>query len=811
MQTLWQDVRYGVRMLWKKPVFTLIAIITLALGIGANTAVFSVVNSILLRPLPYREPERLVLINHDYPQINLKASVSAFGYRHYRDNAKSFEHVTAVQQGSFNLTGGGEPERINGARVTANFFPLLGAQAGQGRVLLPEEEADGRNRVAVLSEAFWQRRFGGAANVLNQTITLNGENYTVVGIMPAGLQFGREVGFNVEVWLPLTFPPEMLTSNNLTNEFLFVIARLRDGVSFQQAQAEMDTLADGLRAQYMQGATRQNWGLTISSFNELIVGDIRTPLWILLGAVTLVLLIACANVANLLLARAAERHKEMAIRAAMGAGRGRVLQQLLTESVLLSVIGGVLGLALAAAGVRVLSKLEQLRIPRFHEIGLDGSVLLFTFGLAVLTGVIFGLVPALQMARTDLQETLKEGGRSGTSLARGWMRSTFVVVETALALMLLVGAGLLMRSFWRLQQVNPGFEPQQLLTMNLALPEYRYREPQQRAAFYQQALEQIRALPGVQAAGAISVLPLSGSNSSGSFRIEGREVPQNQSPPHGDRWAATAGYFETMKIPLVRGRFFNERDVADAPGVAIIDETMARKYWPNEDPVGKRITFEGPRDNPRWREIVGIVGHVKHRGLEGESRVQYYIPHGQRAQAGMFLAIRTTGNPSDLAGPVRGVLRNLDKDMPVFRVNTMEQVVADSMTLRRFTLSLLGIFAAIALILALVGLYGVLSYSVTQRSHEIGIRMALGARGADVLALVVKQGMRLTGLGIGIGLVGAFGLTRLMKTLLFGIGAADPLTYVAIAGLLATIALLACWLPARRATKVDPMIALRYE
>jgi predicted permease len=811
MGTLWQDLRYGVRMLLKKPVFTLVAIITLALGIGANTAIFSVVNSILLRPLPYLEPEQLVLINHDYPQISLKASVSAFGYQHYRDHAKSFEHVTAIQQGSFNLTGGGEPERINAARVTANFFPLIGAQAGQGRVFLPEEEADGRNRVAVLSEAFWQRRFGGSASVLNQTITLNGENYTVVGIMPAGFQFGREVGFTVDLWMPLTFPPEILVSNSLTNEFLFVIARLKNGVSFQQAQAEMDNLADGLRSQYMPGATRQNWGLTLQSFNELIIGDIRTPLWILLGAVALVLLIACANVANLLLARATERHKEMAIRAAMGAGRGRVLQQLLTESVLLSVAGGVLGLALAAAGVRILSKLDQLRIPRFHEIGLDGRVLLFTLGLAVLTGVVFGLVPAMQMAKTDLHETLKEGGRSGSSLARGWLRSTFVVIETALALMLLVGAGLLMRSFWRLQQVSPGFEPQQLLTMNLALPDYRYREPHQRASFYQQALEQIRALPGVQAAGAVSSLPLSGNNSSGSFRIEGRDVPQGQSAPHGDRWAATPGYFETMKIPLVRGRFFEQRDVESGPGVAIIDEELARKYWPNEDPLGKRITFEGTRENPRFREIVGIVGHVKHRGLEGESRVQYYLPHGQRAQAGMFLAIRTAGNPADFTGAVRGVLRNLDQDLPVFRVNTMEQVVADSMTMRRFMLSLLGVFAAIALILASVGLYGVLSYAVTQRSHEIGIRMALGARGADVLALVVKQGMRLTGIGIGIGLLGAFALTRLMKTLLFGIGAADPLTYGAIAGMLALVALLACWLPARRATRVDPMIALRYE
>jgi putative ABC transport system permease protein len=826
MNVFWQDLRYGLRMLLKKPVFTLIAILTLALGIGANTAIFSVVNSILLRPLPYPEPERLVLINHDYPMIKLKASVSAFGYRHYRDNAKSFEHVVALSNNSYNLTGGGEPERINAVNVTANFFPLLGATAGQGRVFLQDEEQDGRNRVVVLSEPFWRRRFGARADVLNQTITLNGENYTVIGIMPPSFGFGKEIGFSTDIWLPLTFPPAILTSNSLTNENLFVLARLKTGASFQQAQAEMDGIADSLRTQYMQGATRQNWGLTLQPFTEMIVGDIRTPLWILLGAVSLVLLIACANVANLLLARATERHKEIAIRTALGAGRWRVVRQLLTESVLLALVGGMLGLGLAAWGVRLLAKLEQLRVPRMQEIGLDTRVLLFTLGVSVLTGVIFGLVPALQTTRADLHETLKEGGRQGASLARGWLRSAFVVIETALALMLLIGAGLLLRSFWHLQQVSPGFDPQNLLTMNLSLPDYRYREPQQRAAFYQQALEQIRALPGVVSAGATSILPLGGSNSSGSFRIEGRQVAQNESPPHGDRWAVTAGYFETMKIPLIRGRFFEQRDAADAPAgaapgvtapasaapsVAIIDEDLAKKYWPNEDPLGKRITFEGPRDNPKWREIVGIVGHVKHRSLEGESRVQYYVPHPQRPQSGMNLAIRTTGKPTDLTGAVRGVIAGLDRDLPVFRVNTMEQYVADSMTLRRFTMTLLGIFAVLALVLASVGLYGVLSYSVTQRSHEIGIRMALGARAGDVLKLVVQQGMLLAGLGIVIGLLGAFALTRVMKTLLFGVGAADPLTYLVIAGLLAGIALLACWLPARRATKVDPMIALRYE
>jgi len=812
MQTLWQDLRYGFRTLTRKPGFTLVAIIALALGIGANTAIFSVINTILLQPLPYKDSERLVTINHDYPKINLKASVSAIGYTHYRDNAKSFESVAAMTGGSFNLTGGGDPERLNGSPVTHNFFSALGASAALGRVFLPEEDQPGKNKVVVLSHAFWQRRFGGDRSLVNKNITLNDESYTVVGVMPPGFQFGREFGQVMDLWTPIAFTPDQLSYNRLTNEFLFIIARLKPGVTVGQAQAELDTIAANLRQQYLPwAATRNEWGLTTESLRELVIGEIRRALWILMGIVGLVLLIACANVANLLLARAADRQKEMAIRTALGAGRWRVVRQLLTESALLAVAGGAVGLLLAWLGIKALVNVDQAQIPRAYQIGLDWRVLAFTLGVSLLTGIIFGLVPALQISKTDLHETLKEGGRSGSGGARAWVRNTLVVVEMALALVVLVSAGLLMRSFWRLQQVNPGFAPQNVLSMSLGLPLTKYREPAQRDNFYKELLQRIRALPGVQSAGATSILPMGGDNSSGSFRIEGRVIPPGQSSPHGDRWAATTGYFSTMKIPIVRGRFFDERDTMESQPVAIIDETMARKYWADEDPLGKRITFQGGQNNPIWREIVGIVGHVKHKGLEGESRVQYYIPHSQVQNSNMNLVVRTSADPSSLTGAVRGAIGGLDKDLPVFRVKTMEQFVSDSMAQRRFAMTMVGIFASVALALAAVGLYGVLSYSITQRSHEIGIRMALGAQVRDVLRLVVGQGMLLALAGVVLGSVAAFLLTRLMANLLFNVAPSDPLTYATIAFLLTLVALLACFVPARRATKVDPIDALRYE
>ncbi len=813
MQTLWHDLRYGFRLLLRKPGFTIVAILALALGIGANTAIFSVVNAILLRPLPYPEPERLVQLNHNYPQINLKASVSAFGYTIYKEQAKAFEQITAVSGSSLNLTDGGEPEQLQAMTVTASFFPLFGADAARGRVILPEEEQDGRNRVAVLSDALWVRRFGGDPNIVNKNITLNGENYLVIGVMPAQFQFGREFGRMSDLWVPLTFTPDQLQANRLTNEYLSVFGRVRAGLTVQQAQAEIDVLADNVRKQYAPTMSREQWNLLLQPLNELVVGDVRFALWVLLGAVGLVLLIACANVANLTLARAADRQREIAVRAALGAGRARVIQQLLTESVLLAVIGGVLGLGLAAWGVSLLSGLTQIQIPRSHEIGLDWRVLLFTLGVSVITGILFGLVPAWQVSGGNVYDTLKDGGRSGQGGARGRLRSALIVAEMALALMLLVGAGLLMRSFWQLQQVSPGFQPQGVLSLMVSLPGQKYKEPPQRVNFFDQLLPQLKALPGVQSVGACLTIPMSGNNSSGSFQIEGRQIPQGQSSPHGDRWQTAGDYFETLKIPLVRGRYFNAQDTANSLGVAIIDETMARKYWPNEDPLGKRITFErDEQGNPRWREIVGLVGHVKHRNLEGESRVQYYLPYVQRpTQTSMFLVLRTGGDPNSIAGAVRNTVRNLDKELPVFRVTTMEQLVADSMATRRFTLWLLGIFAVTALLLAAVGLYGVLAYSVSQRSHEIGIRMALGAQRDDVLKMIVGQGMKLVLLGTCIGLVGAFALMRLMASLLFGVSAADAITYIVIASLLAGVALLACWIPARRATKVDPMIALRYE
>ncbi len=812
MRNIWQDFRFAGRVLLKNPGFTAVAVLTLALGIGINTAIFSVVNAILLRPLSYKDPDQLVLLNHNYPKIDLKASVSAPGYKHYRETAQSFEGLAAMSFWSANITGDGEPERLQGMTTSANLFPLLRAEAARGRVLLPEEEERGRDRVAVITDGLWKRRFGADPNLVGKRVQLNGESYQIVGVMPPEFQFGREIGMTVEIWSPISFTPQQLSMDNIGRENLFVLARLKPGVSFEQAQSEMNAVADALRGQLMPGLTVNDWGLKLTQMSEQVIGDIRPMLWMLLGAVGLVLLIACANVANLLLARSAVRQKEIAIRTALGAGRGRVIRQLLTESVLLSVVGGTLGLLLAMWGVDLLLSLNESKIPRAYEVGIDLWVLGFTVGVSLLTGVLFGLAPALQASKIDLHDTLKEGGRSGAGGMKSGARSALVVAEMALALILLVSAGLLIKSFAQLQQVNPGFRPEGVISMQLTLPEAKYKEPQQRQEFFRQLMERVKALPGVEAAGATNVLPLSGQNQSGSFNIEGRPVPQGQTSPHGDRWLVTADYFKTMNIPLVRGRYFTEQDGPDAPGVAMVDETMARKYWPNEDPVGKRISFEtGPDNNPRWREIVGLVSHVRHKDLEGESRVQYYVPLMQRPNAGIFLAVRTSGDPESLSPAVRGVVREMDKDLPVYKVTTMQQLVSDSMAQRRFSMLMLGIFAAVALVLASVGLYGVLAYSVTQRTREIGVRMALGAQTRDVLKMVVGQGMVLALAGVGVGLVGAFALTRLMRSLLYGVTATDPLVFAGVAVLLAGVAFLACYVPARRATKVDPMVALRYE
>jgi putative ABC transport system permease protein len=814
MNTLLKDLRYAARVLRKSPGFTLIAVIAVALGVGANSAIFSVVNAVLLKPLDYRDPSQLVLLQHNYKKLDLKATVAPAGYAYYRDNAKSFSDVAAFTGFSANLTGEGEPERLNGMYVTANMFPALGARAAQGRALLPEENEAGRNKVIVLSDGFWHRRFAGLP-VVGKNVTLNGEPYTVVGIMPPNFNLGREFGGQTpDLWAPITFKPEQLAPDTgWSVEYLNVVARMKPGVSIRQAQAEMDSIASDVRRQFLTDTEESSWGLLLTPLDEFVVGKIRTALWILLGAVLFVLLIACANVANLTLARSAVRQREIAVRAALGASRWRVVRQLLTESVLLSLVGGGLGLLLAMWGVDLLLKLNGSKIPRAAEIGLDSRVVLFTLGVSLLTGVVFGLAPAFQTSDVNLHDTLKEGGRSGKTGVRRGVRNALVVAEMSFAVVLLVGAGLLIRSFVELQQVSPGFEPRGVLAMQVSLPQNKYADANARALFGRRMLEQLRALPGVKSAGTTTSLPLSGANQSGSFTIEGRPQAPGEDPPHGSRWLASEDYFETMGIRLVRGRFFDAHDTADAQPVAIVDETLARKYWGTEDPVGKRISFEGPDNQPRWREVVGLVEHVRNEGLEGESRGEYYAPYAQATGGGpnLFIVVRTDGDPASLAPSVRGAIASVDRDLPVFRVATMEQMVSDSLAQRRFSMLLFGIFAALALVLAVVGLYGVMSYAVAQRTHEIGLRMALGAQGSDVLRMVVGQGMGLVAVGLGIGLLGALALTRLMSSLLYGVSAADPLTYAGIAILLGVVALLASYVPARRATKVDPMVALRYE
>jgi predicted permease len=814
MDTLLQDLRYSLRRLAKSPAFTAIVVLTLALGIGANTAIFSAVNAVILRPLPYREPHRLVTIEHMYPSLDMEAPVSVPGFLDYEKKGRSFESM-AVQSGwQANLTGVGEPVRMQGQRVTGKFFTTLGVPAMLGRTLQPGEDAAGRERVAVLSYDAWQRVFGADPGIVGRGLSLNGESYEVVGVMPSGFRdfFNRDA----EIWAPLVFRPDQITDEQRTHEFLNLTARLKPEVPVEQAQGEMRTLAEQLKRDYTDSYA-PTWSLGVTPLSIQATGDIRPALLVLLGAVGFVLLIACANVANLLLARAAARSKEIAVRTALGATRERLLKQLLTESLLVSLAGGAVGLLLAYAGVRALVAMDIGDLPRSEEIGIDGKVMLFTLVVSLAAGLLFGLAPAIHTATPNLHGALKEGGR-GTTADRGShaLRRSLVVTEVALALTLLTGAGLLLKSFARLQGVDPGFEPANLLTFNLALPQNRYRSDTSQAAFWDQAIPALARIPGVTSVGATSVMPFGGSWSTAGFEIEGYQAPENVPGPWGDIRIVTPQFFETLRIPLLRGRYLTEDDRDRSRPVAVIDQEFVRRYWPNDDPIGKRFTF-GPPDGVtdttqnEWIEVVGVVGHTAHEGLDADPRLQLYLPYRQVPQPFMAVAVRTTGSPERYVNLVRGAVRSVDPDQPISAVSNMDELLSRAVGQRRLSMMLLSLFSGIALVLASVGIYGVMSYSVTQRARELGVRIALGADRSDVLRLVLRQGMRLALAGIGIGLVAALALTRFIESQLYGVAATDPFTFVLVAGILAATALLANLLPALRAMRMDPAVVLREE
>ena len=813
MEMLWQDIRYGIRMLWKAPSVSIVATIALALGIGANTAIFSVVNAVLLRPLPFANSEGLMNVwETDSVRGYKRGSASYPNFVDWRDQNHVFEYMSTYHNGDFILTGRGESTRVQGAVVNADLFPLLGVTPLIGRTFLPDEDKPGEGgQVVLLSQGLFQKRFNGDPNVVNQTMVLDGKSYTIVGVMPQAFQFPVQ-NDPVELWT--TVAVDRAGKDPITEErgahYMNVIARLKPGVSTEQAQAEMIAISARLEQQYPDKNLHKS--SKVESTLEALVGDIRPALLILLGAVGCVLLIACANVANLLLARAMTRHKEMAIRSALGASRIRVVRQLLTESVLLSLAGGALGLVLAVWWSDLLIALGKENIPRALHVGLDWRVLGFTLIVSVLTGVVFGLVPAIHSSKTELTESLKEGGRgSGEGARRNRVRGLLVVSELAIAVVLLVGAGLLIQSLWRLQHVSPGFESQNLLTFVVGIPDVKYPTEKQNQ-FYRDLVTRLQALPGVRSAGSVIPLPLSGDSFSISFETEGRPVAKGDQPS-ADFFAISDDYFKTLGVSILKGRNFTERDGEKAPGVVIVNQAFAKKFFPNEDPVGKRIKpgISTTAKEPDWREIVGIVADVRNRNLSSDLRAGYFVPQAQVPFNQMTLLVRTTGDPHTLMTAVQNEVHAMDSEVPVFSLKTMDEYISATVAAPRFNTTLLVIFAAVALVLTIVGLYGVMSYSVAQRTNEIGIRMALGAQTRDVLRLIVAQGFKLVLLGLGIGLLGALASMTLISSLLFGVTWKDPLTFVAVAVLLALVALLACYIPARRATRLDPLSALHYE
>jgi putative ABC transport system permease protein len=819
MRTLVRDLRFGARMLLKHPGFTTVAVTTLALGIGANTAIFSVVNAVLLRPLDYREPNRVVALWENVPAKGGRWRVAPANFFDWKKQSQVFEEVAAFGASTLNLTGAGEPAQLSGSRVSEGYFGALGVGPALGRAFLPEEYEPGKGQVVILGHALWRGRFGSDPNVLGKTVRLDGAAYTVVGVMPAGVYptwpTTSKISFDAsrqEYLVPMSFSPAW--ASNRSSHVLGVVARLKGGVTVERARADMSLIARRLEDAYP--SNNAGAGALVNPLADEVVGDVRPALLVLLGAVGLVLLIACANVASLLLAQLAARRREVAIRAALGAGRARLVRQFLIEGALLSLAGGASGALLAAWGVDLLLKVMPSEIPRLDQVGVDARVLLFTLALSAFTSLVFGFAPALQASRADLRETLKEAGRAGgASPSRQRFRRLLVVAQVALAVVLVVGAALLVKSFRRLREVDPGFNPERVAVLSLSLPQSKYAEWQKISGFYSQLVERVRALPGVRSATIAYDNPLT-SNWLDSFTIEGRPEPQAGDTPVECFRPVGHEYFRTVGIELVRGRHFEEQDDPAHPGATIINEAFAKKYFPGEGPLGKRLLTQTPArmtngPMPTAFEIVGVVRDTKFKGLSAESSPAFYVPARQFPLSNMVVMARVDGDPAAYAQALRDAVWSLDRDQPINAVTTLDAIVAEDIAQPRFNMLLMGLFGALALLLAAVGVYGLLSYTVAQRTREIGVRIALGAQGRDIFSLTLRQGVAPALAGVFVGLAAAFALTRFLSSLLYGTGANDLSTYAFVAALLTAVALLACYLPARRATKVDPMEALRYE
>jgi len=814
MDSFLQDVRYGIRMLLKSPAISVVALLSLALGIGANTAIFSIVNAVLLRPLPYQQPGQLVKVWGNFEKLGLPRNwISEPEYWDLKARQRSFSSFAIYSaQDGLNLTrGGSEPIRVSTCLTSWQLFDVLGVKPARGRAFVEGEDLPGREREVIISDSLWRTRFGTDPNLLGSAIELNTLAYTVIGIMPPGFEFAGPH----DVWVPQPLDPAKPTDRRSHNYEL--IARLKPGVTAERAGQEMRAQSAQMLREHPDEYGDSGFSMFAVPLQSELTGETRLPLLVLLGAVLTVLLIACGNIANLLLARGSVREREVAVRTALGAGKLRIVRQLLTESMLLSLAGGFIGVLVGSWTLDLLKTYVADTLPRAHEISLDNRVLLFCLGLSLFTGILFGIAPALHIARGSVQESLKEGARGSAGRERQKLRNLLVVSEIALALMLLVCAGLLLRSFYRVLNVSPGFETQRVLTAQIALPFEKYKDPAV-ISFYRDLTQRLSTLPGIEAAGAVSHLPLSGSYFSGGTKVERTTVTNISRTPEGlpsietDRRMVTPGYLSAMQIPLIRGRWFTDADTERSPLVAVVDTDFAQRFWPGQDPIGQRISLGAePDGSPTWRTIVGIVGHIRHYGLEEEGREQTYYPAAQIPRNAMFLTIRTSADPETMIESVRKLVTSVDPALPLYQVNTMSQWLDRSTASRKLNVTLLGIFAGIAVMMALIGIYGVISYAVVMRTHEIGIRLALGAQRSDVAKMILLQGLRILGMGLVIGIAGAALATRALSTLLFGIRATDPVTFVAIPVLLAGVALMASYLPARKATRVDPMIALRYE